>query len=131
MIYPFISELIFLIFISIPIISTLILYFICKQITKYRWKAIHLSVQISVIFYIIAVILLVEKVLKQNVLWIILIVLISLLAVILIIQCRMKTEVSMRNGLKILARISFLLFGILYLLLITYEIAQFVIINYT
>lgn len=110
----------------IPPISTVLVYYVSVFFFRHRWKAIHFSVQGTALFYVIAVTLLLEKLFGYNFIGIILIILISVLAVILIIQWKSKTEVILRNGLKIVARISFLVFALLYILLISYEIIQYI-----
>lgn len=118
------------IFIIIPLIATLTLYQISYFIFKHRWKAIHLSVQWTAIFYIIAVTILLEKLIEQNIIGYILIGLIVTLAVILIIQWKNNTEVILLNGLRVLWRICFLLFAVTYMVLISYELFQLIYINY-
>lgn len=130
MIHPYLHSNLLIIFITFPMIATLIVYYITYALFSHRWKAIHISVQATAIFYIIAVIILLERFLEQTVIGIILILLISLLAIILIVQWKKKTEVVLRNGLKVLARISFLLFALIYLLLLSYEFIQNIYTNY-
>lgn len=118
-----------LLFITIPILMTWIVYFITNKIVKHQWKAIHFSVQSTAIFYIIAVAILLQNIFHYQFVGIILICLIVFLAVILIIQWKKDTEVVLRKGLKVLLRISFLLFGAVYIILIGYEIVQLIISN--
>src|SRR5690625_4429870 len=118
------------IFVNIPIFTTLIVYFIIYKITRHRWKAIHISVQWTAIFYIIAVTILLQKIFAYDFISIILISLILMLAIILIIQRNLHTEVLLGKGLKVLARFSFLLFGCIYILLIIYEIIDYIYTHY-
>jgi len=118
------------IFVNIPIFKTLIVYFIIYKITRHRWKAIHISVQWTAIFYIIAVTILLQKIFAYDFISIILISLILMLAIILIIQRNLHTEVLLGKGLKVLARFSFLLFGCIYILLIIYEIIDYIYTHY-
>jgi|SRR5690625_375335 len=119
------------ILIVIPIFLTFTFYQIMYLISKQRWKAIHFSVQASTIFYIAAVVVLLDKWIEQPLTGYILIGLILTLSIILIIQWKIHTEVILRNGLKLLARISFLIFFIAYIILISYEVIQFIYINYS
>jgi len=115
-----------LLFVTIPIFTTLLVYYVVKKITKQKWKAIHISVQATAIFYIVAVTILLQRLLQVQLVGIILISLILLLAIILIIQWKQETEVVLTKGLKVLTRFSFLVFGFLYVGLIIYEIIVFI-----
>lgn len=119
-----------MILLSIPIFTTFIVYYISKKIFQHRWKAIHLSVELTAIFYIVAVAIFLQKHFHDQFIGWILIVLIVILACILIFQWKRHTEVVLRKGLKVLARISFLLFGLLYILFLLYELVYFVYIHY-
>lgn len=130
MIHSLLDTQLLLFFIAFPVVSTILLYSISTFLYKHRWKAIHLSVQGSAIFYVIAVILLLEKLIQISIIGYALIFIILVLAIILIIQWKTKTEVVLKDGLKVLTRICFLLFGVIYVLLISYEIIQMIYIIY-
>jgi|GEM_PF-1614436 len=130
MIHPFFDNDVQLFFIIIPVAATIIVYFVNRYFLKNHWKAIHFTVQTTAIFYLVAVVLLLEKLFGQPIIGTVLIILIVILSIILIWQRKRKTEVVLLDGLKILLRICFLSFGLLYLLLISYEIFIAVYINY-
>ena len=130
MIYHLMDKDVVFFFIVIPLLSTIVLYFGSKAVYKHQWKAIHFSTQWTAPFYVFAVILLLEKWLKYKITGIVLIILISILALILIVQWKKKTEVILRNGLKVLTRICFLVFGFLYVLLLSYQMFQMLYANY-
>lgn len=114
------------ILIIIPILTTIVLYQLSYRISKRRWIAVHLSVQWSTVFYIIAVTILLERLIHQNIIGYIIIGLLLLLSAILIVQRKKKTEVVLRDGLKVLSRISFLIFSSTYIVLISYELIQLI-----
>src|SRR5690625_2704449 len=118
------------IFICIPIIFTYVFYKIVYIFKKNKWRAIHLSVQFTAIFYIIAVTLMIYDSFQLKVSSYILIFHIVLLAIFLIIQWKTKTEVILLDGLKILLRISFLIFFVIYICLFTYKLFDFIYRNY-
>lgn len=120
-----------LIFIVIPIFVTWLLYVSSYWISKIRWKSIHIAVQGSTIFYIIAVSILLENIIEQNLIGYIFIGLLIALSIILIVQWKINTEVILKKGLKVLARLSFLIFSTIYIALISYEIIQMVYLNYS
>jgi|SRR5690625_3272233 len=114
------------VFIILPIFMSILIYLIGIRLTGNRWKAIHKTVQWTAVFYIIAVVLLLKRIFHQGFIGYILIFLIIVLATILIIQWKKETEVALLNGLRLLWRISFLLFSITYLGLIIYMIVLFI-----
>lgn len=130
MVQQLIHHNLFIFFLIFPIISTLVVFYLSNYIFKHTWKAIHFTVQSTAVFYIIAVVLLLEKFFNQTFVGIILIILITVLSVILIFQWKRHTEVNLRTGLKVLTRISFLVFGIIYTMLISYEIFQAMYVRY-
>ncbi len=130
MIHSLINTYLLLFFIGFPIGATLLLYVISTLFYKNRWKAIHLAVQGSAIFYVIAVIILLEKLILTPIIGYTTIFIILLLAIILIIQWKTKTDVVLMNGIKVCARICFLFFGFIYILLISYEVFLNIYINY-
>lgn len=113
-------ELFTFILIIIPVFSTILLYRLHKKIKKSSWKAFHFSSQVSSLFYIAAVTSLLYVLFEMNVIGKILILFLIILSIILILQWKQDTEVSFLKAMKLLLRISFLSFGLLYVLLIVY-----------
>lgn len=114
---------------GMPIFLSLFIYYISVRLSGSKWKAIHKSVQMTAIFYIIAVALLIKLMFDLRFIGYISIFLIVMLGTILIIQWKKNTEVVLLNGLRLLWRISFLIFFILYVGLITYMIVLFIILQ--
>lgn len=108
------------IIIIIPVFFTVILYQLHKKIKKKPWKATHFSVQVSSLVYIAAVSNLLYVLFGIRSIGNILILFIVGLSVILILQWKKDTDVSFVKALQILLRLSFLVFGLLYILLIFY-----------
>lgn len=117
-----------IILISIPSVVTLLLFTICYRLKFNKWKAIHLSVQGSAIFYVIAVTILLQRIVNVNLVGYMLIVIILLLAIILIYQWRKITEVILIDAFKMLWRILFLLFFILYIGLLIYLLIDYLLV---
>lgn len=116
-------------FIGLPVIVTVSLYYVGVRISGSKWKVIHKTVQWSAIFYIIAVSILLSMILQRAVFGYVLIFLIIVLAATLIIQWRKKTEVILMDGLRLLWRISFLLFFLTYIGLLSYLIIRFILLR--
>src|SRR5699024_6105419 len=115
-----VMELFTFILIIVPVFSTILLYRLHKKIKKSSWKAFHFSSQVSSLFYIAAVTSLLYVLFEMNVIGKILILFWIILSIILILQWKQDTEVSFLKAMKLLLRISFLSFGLLYVLLIVY-----------
>jgi len=114
-----------LILICCPGLMTIIFYQLHVRKRHNKWKAIHFSVQYSAIFYVIATSLLLHRLFSIYFIGVILIILILILAIILIIQWKQEMEVILVKGLKILWRITFLLFFLFYAGLFVYMFLQY------
>jgi len=114
----------------IPMIVTYIFYKITYILSKNKWRAIHISVQFTAIFYVVAVTIMMSNIFDFNVFSYILIFHIALLAIFLIIQWKTRIEVILRDGLKLLLRLSFLIFLILYVCLALYILFDIIYQNY-
>jgi len=112
---PNITNQIPLILMVIPILLTYVSYKGIYVIRKKKWKAIHLSVQFTAIFYVIAVSIMIKVIFQLNVTSYIIIFHIAMLSILLIIQWKTKTEVILIDGLKLLFRLSFLIFFLPYI----------------
>lgn len=104
-----------LILMIIPILLTYVTYKVIYLVYKKKWKAIHLSVQYTAIFYVIAVTIMINVLFQLNVASYMIIFHIALLSILLIIQWKTKTEVMLFDGLKLLFRLSFLIFFLSYI----------------
>jgi len=110
-------------FITVPVIATWLMYFI---LVKWNWpklKAFHQAVNWTTLLYIIAVLILFWLNFRINLMGVIIIFFLSALAVIIFMQWKLNMEVLLSRALKLLWRFLFLLFGLLYICLLIYDIA--------
>ncbi len=114
------------ILIVVPVFLTYVIYFIMYKLTKSKWKAIHLSVQSTALFYVVASILLVDSLFQLKTMSYIIIFHLFLLAIILIRQRYSQTEIILYDGIRLLFRLSFLIFSISYMILILYRAFIFI-----
>lgn len=103
--------------ITFPFIVTVALYFGAKSLQKNKWKAIHTAVGWSTIFYIVAVSIVLNILFQHSFIGWILLIFLLLLAVLLIYQRKIHTDIELLKAFKILWRASFLLFACLYIVL--------------
>ncbi|WP_163970755.1 DUF3397 domain-containing protein [Oceanobacillus halotolerans] len=110
--------------IVVPYIMTVVIYLVAKAITKRKWKGIHIAVNWTTVFYILAVLVAFQVIFAQQLVGIILIILLSLLSFIIIIQWKKQSEVVFKKAFRFFWRLCFLLFNVLYIILILVGIVQ-------
>ena len=110
--------------ITIPVIVIFIVYWIVRFITKSNKKSLHISVDISTLFFIMAVHYLIIVIWGKSLLWIILLLLIFVAAVFVFLQWKINNEIIFKKVWKGFWRFSFLLFSLSYFSLIIYGLFQ-------
>lgn len=120
-----------LLFICIPVLMSLLVYLITLRMRRHKWQAIHLAVQGTAIFYIIAVTILIYQLFQINITAYLLICIILILSIILIFQWKKNTEVLLGKAFKVLWRALFLLFFTAYCGLLIYLFVNFLMVNYS
>lgn len=104
--------------IMVPIIATWLIYKIAFKIFNHKQKAFHISINWTTVLYIIAVSMLSNILFDQDFIGIILIILLSLLSILIIIQWKTTENIILLRAFKILWRLCFVSFFILYIGLI-------------
>src|SRR5699024_6713090 len=115
-----VMELFTFILIIVSVFSTILLYRLHNNIKTSSYIAFHFSSLVSSLFYIAYVTSFLYVLFEMIVIGKILILFLIILSIILILQLIQDTEVSFLKAMKLLLRISFLSFGLLYVLLIVY-----------
>jgi hypothetical protein len=110
-------------FITVPVIATWLMYFILVKWNRPMLRAFHQAVNWTTLLYIIAVLILFWLNFRVNLTGVIIIFFLSALAVIIFMQWKLNMEVLLSRALKLLWRFLFLLFGLLYICLLIYDIA--------
>lgn len=110
--------------ITLPLAATFIAYIIFNKVFSHKWKAIHHAVNWTTILYIIAVTMLLTIIFDQVFIGIIILLLLSILTGIIIFQWKAHTEVDLKKAVKLLWRISFVLFLTSYMVLVFIGILQ-------
>ncbi|MHA6251391.1 DUF3397 domain-containing protein [Oceanobacillus sp. CAU 1775] len=101
-------------FITAPLFSSIIVYFISMTIERNKWKAIHRVVNWTTIFYVIAVLMMLQMIFDRNFIGIAIIVLLTILTIIVVVQWKKDRDIQFLSAFKLLLRVSFLLFFVLY-----------------
>ncbi|AST92153.1 MULTISPECIES: DUF3397 domain-containing protein [Sutcliffiella] len=101
-------------FVTIPIFTWFLLYFISRSITKNNKRSFQMATDYSTFFFILAVHYLIVIIWDRSLLWLILIVLIIIATVIVLVHYRINQEIKFRKVWKGFWRTNFLLFFFLY-----------------
>lgn len=111
-------------FITIPLIASLLVYVVSMIIRRNKLKAIHRTVNWTTIFYIIAVTIMLSLIFDRSFIGLVIILHLTMMVIIIFIQWKTKRDVEITRATKLLWRISFLLFFILYNCLMLVGILQ-------
>lgn len=106
--------------VTIPILVIFVVYWISRFVTKSRKNSLHLSVDFSTIFFIIAVHILITVIWGKSLLWIILLLLILIATVFVFLQWKFNNEIIFKKVWKGFWRFNFLFFSFSYFSLIIY-----------
>lgn len=102
------------IFITLPLFASMLVYIVSMIIERNKWKAIQKLVNWTTLFYIIAVTIMLTLIFGMGFTGIVLITLLAILTCIIFIQWKTRRDVEIRRAVRLLWRISFLLFFVLY-----------------
>lgn len=108
--------------ITLPFMATLFVYIVSKKLYKHTWKAIHTAVNWTTIFYMISVATILSIFFNRSFIAMICLFLVLTLSIIITIQWKLKMEVILSHGVKILWRISFITFAFTYICLVVFGI---------
>lgn len=105
-------------FVTVPILATLIMYRLAVKRYTHPLRAIHFAVNWTTILYIIADLVLIAIIFERQIVGIVFVILICALAIIVIMQWKKKTEIDFVKAFKLVWRVCFLVFLLLYIFLI-------------
>lgn len=109
-------------FLVFPFVLTILIFVVNKLFGVHPLKAFHRSMSWSTVFYIFIVIQMFFMFYNKVFIGIIALVFLISLSVIIILQRRKKTDVQIKKASRLLWRICFLLFILLYIALIIYGV---------
>lgn len=111
-------------FIVFPMVATFIVYFFSSRFHQNKWRSIHQTVHLTTFFYIASTLILIQMLFEQYFIGYLLILIITVLAVIVIIQWKTKKKIVFSIALKQLWRACFLLFSFMYICLVVFGIYE-------
>lgn len=114
-------------FVAFPIICYLLIFILCKQITKKHRLSVSFALDISTLFFIISVHFLIVSIWGESLLSYILLVILFIGVFMVILHWKVKQEIVYRKVFRGFWRINFLLFFCAYLFLMAYGLIYYVI----
>ncbi|MCM3214851.1 DUF3397 domain-containing protein [Niallia taxi] len=114
-------------FVAFPIICYLLIFILCKQITKKHRLSVNFALDISTLFFIISVHFLIVSIWGESLLSYILLVILFIGVFMVILHWKVKQEIVYRKVFRGFWRINFLLFFCAYLFLMAYGLIYYVI----
>ncbi|MEN2766549.1 DUF3397 domain-containing protein [Ornithinibacillus xuwenensis] len=108
--------------ITLPIFSTIVVYYILKYIYGNPIRAFHKAINWTTVLYILAVNTMLTYLFESFFIGDIFVVMLLILTFLIVNQWKRNTEIDYGRAFKLLWRLSFLLFFILYIILVVYGI---------
>ncbi|WP_185819773.1 DUF3397 domain-containing protein [Salibacterium salarium] len=105
---------------TLPFLAWYIVYIIIVKSTKKKGKAIRMAVDITTVFFIVAVHLLIKEISGQSFLWLIFLIILTTAVLFTIMHYRAREEVEFLRLMKGIWRFTFFLFTAFYILLVCY-----------
>lgn len=109
-------------FVTMPLLSFFVIYMVARKWTRKKKKSFYVAINISTVFFIVAVHFLIVAIWGKSYLWMMLILLLLLNILFAIGYWRKKGDLHIPSVLRLFWRFSFLLFFFLYFGLLGYGI---------
>ena len=110
--------------ITIPLLGYLLVFIICKQMTKQHNRSVRLAIDVSTLLFIISVHYLILAIWEQSFLWVIFLALLVLAIIFVLLHWKIKHEINLPLIFKGFWRINFLLFFTAYVILTAIGLIQ-------
>ncbi|KAB2337408.1 DUF3397 domain-containing protein [Cytobacillus depressus] len=111
-------------FVMIPLLGYVLVFIICKQVTKQHKKAVHMALDVSTLLFIVSVHYLILAIWKQSFLWIIFLSLLIIAIIFVLLHWKIKNEINFALVIKGYWRFNFLLFFTAYVVLMMFGLIQ-------
>ncbi|MCS0787330.1 DUF3397 domain-containing protein [Cytobacillus pseudoceanisediminis] len=110
--------------VTIPLLGYLAVFIISKQITKKHKRSVHIALDVSTLFFILAVHYLIVVIWDKSYLWMIVLSLLITAVTFIIMHWRIKQEINLRALFKGFWRFNFLLYFTAYIVLMFIGLVQ-------
>lgn len=111
-------------FITIPILGYILIFVICKQVTKKHRRAVQMAIDGSTLLFIISVHFLIVTIWEKSFLWVILLLILSVGVMVVLLHWKLKEEIDYPKVFRGFWRMNFLLFFSAYMVLIIIGLVQ-------
>lgn len=115
------------VFIMFPLLCYLIVFILCKQITKRHRFSAHIAIDTSTIFFIISVHFILQSIWNKSFLGYIIIFMLIIGCLMVFLHWKIKEEINYKRLFKSFWRVNFLFFFCLYSILMIYGLIHYVI----
>ncbi|MFD1849154.1 DUF3397 domain-containing protein [Oceanobacillus bengalensis] len=115
---------IFAFFITIPIIATFIVFWLSVKRGKSKQKSVHVAVNWTYPLFFVAIVILFRVIFDIGIFSYLFIFLLTVLMIILFLQWKLHTDIKLAKALKVLVRVTFLVFLFLYICLLLIGLIQ-------
>ncbi len=109
-------------FITVPLLSYLVIFIISKQITGNHRRSVNLALDIATVFFILAVHFLIVTIWERSLLWVILLVMLSVAIIFVVVHWKTKQEIVFPKVFKGFWRFNLLLFLSAYIMLVLFGV---------
>ncbi|MDF1506690.1 DUF3397 domain-containing protein [Robertmurraya sp. DFI.2.37] len=110
--------------VTIPILGYIIIFVICKQVTKQHRRAVQMALDGSTLLFIISVHYLIMNIWNKSFLWLILILILLIGVAVVLLHWKIKQEIDYQKVFRGFWRFNFLVFFSAYMILLIIGIVR-------
>ncbi|KOP82035.1 DUF3397 domain-containing protein [Cytobacillus solani] len=111
-------------FVTIPLLGYLLIFIICKQITKKHRRSVHIALDITTLLFVFSVHHLILTIWEHNYFWIIILFMLIIAIVFVLIFWKVKKEIDFSRVFRGYWRFNFLIFFMAYIVLTIIGLVQ-------
>lgn len=107
-------------FVTIPLLGYIIVFVICKLVTKQHRKSVRMAIDVTTLLLILAVHYFIIAIWDISLLWVILLIMLFVAVIFVIVHWKIKHDIQFSIIFRGYWRFNFLLFSFFYIILIVY-----------
>lgn len=111
-------------FVTIPLLGYLIVFIICKQITKKHRRSVHIALDITTLLFVFSVHHLILTIWEHNYFWLIILFMLIIAIAFVLVFWKVKKEIDFSRVFRGYWRFNFLLFLMAYVVLTIIGLVQ-------
>ncbi|WP_223595995.1 DUF3397 domain-containing protein [Neobacillus bataviensis] len=107
-------------FITLPFLGLLVIFFIFKLVTKNTRKSVHKALDYTTVLFIFSVHFLILTIWEKSLFWLIILIMIIIAMMFVLVHWKVKEEIIIKKVMKGFWRFNFILFFLVYISLTLY-----------